>query len=64
VQALANQKVQSVSGGLWHTLASVRDGGVYGWGLADRGRIGVASGEQLVPRRIPDVHVMRGKDSF
>lgn len=63
VQALADQQVVSVSGGLWHTLASVRDGSVYGWGLADRGRIGVASGEQLLPRRIPDLHALRRTES-
>ena len=54
VRALTGHKVVFVTAGHWHTLVVADDGSVFGFGLADEGRIGVAIEQdiQSLPQQI------------
>jgi alpha-tubulin suppressor-like RCC1 family protein len=45
--ALAHVSVTAIAAGSAHSLALAADGGVYGWGLASHGRLGVGLEEEL-----------------
>jgi len=54
VEALAGQRVNSVSAGTWHSLARTTDGAVFAWGKGDTGCLGHGEdlSNQLLPKKI------------
>ena len=54
IEALAGQRVNSVSAGTWHSLARTTDGAVFAWGKGDTGCLGHGEdlSNQLLPKKI------------
>ena len=54
IEALAGQRVNSVSAGTWHSLARTTDGAVFAWGKGETSCLGHGEdlSNQLLPKKI------------